>query len=184
MPPRKGPYGAGCSEKAGGVIEPRNGESCGHQEIPQGGFAGQADELHVPEGRSPGCGMARSEDTTGVGERGMASEGGLGNLGEPPVSLLHTRTGGPGDQKPWRDLGLPPGPRALRGHHEHTEAGKVSGRRATSEAPRDEQGGSRSGAYSRRRWGSEAQATHGREGAVGPSIHWGDTGERQGAHQP
>ena len=30
----------------------------------------------------------------------------------------------------------------------------------------------------RRRWGSEAQATHGREGAVEQSIRWRETGER------
>src|SRR5215510_8089189 len=58
-----------------------------------------------------------------------------------------------------------------------TEAGKVSGRRATSEAPQDGQCGSRSGAEYRRRWGSEAKATHGREGAVGQSVQWADTRE-------
>ena len=31
--------------------------------------------------------QASAQDTTGVGERGMASEGELGNVGEPMVSL-------------------------------------------------------------------------------------------------
>jgi hypothetical protein len=37
----------------------------------------------------------------------MSAQGELGNVGEPPGSLWHTRTGGPGDQKPWRGRGLP-----------------------------------------------------------------------------
>jgi hypothetical protein len=65
VPPRQGPYGAGGSEKAGRVIEPRNVSSRGHQDIPQGGFEGKADGVQAPEGRSPGCVLARIEDTTG-----------------------------------------------------------------------------------------------------------------------
>src|SRR5262249_11473313 len=38
-------------------------------------------------------------------QRGMASQGELGNVGEPRVSLSHSRSGGPGDQRPWRGLG-------------------------------------------------------------------------------
>jgi hypothetical protein len=55
VPPRKGPYGAGRSEKAGRVIEPRNGESCGKPTVCT---HGQAAVL--------GACMARVEDTTGV----------------------------------------------------------------------------------------------------------------------
>src|SRR6266849_8795644 len=33
VPPRKGPYGAGCSEKVGRVMEPRNGYSCGQPTV-------------------------------------------------------------------------------------------------------------------------------------------------------
>src|SRR5437867_9923461 len=39
----------------------------------------------------------------------MSSEGGLGNVGEPPVSLFQTRNGGPGDQKPVVSWGFRPG---------------------------------------------------------------------------
>ena len=66
MPPRKGPYEAGCSEDAGRVIEPRNVYSCGQEDIPQEVIEGKADGLQAPEGSSPGCGMASVEDTTGV----------------------------------------------------------------------------------------------------------------------
>ena len=66
MPPRKGPYEAGGSEKAGRVIEPRNVYSCGQEDIPQGSSEGKADGLQAPEGSSPGCGMASAQDTTGV----------------------------------------------------------------------------------------------------------------------
>jgi hypothetical protein len=33
----------------------------------------------------------------------MSPEGSLGNLGAPPVSWHHCRTGGPDDQRPWRE---------------------------------------------------------------------------------
>ena len=53
MPPRKGPYGAGRSEKAGRVIEPRNVYSRGRQDNPQGGVEENADGLQAPEGSRP-----------------------------------------------------------------------------------------------------------------------------------
>ena len=66
MPPRKGPYEAGGSEKTGRVIEPRNVYSRGQKDIPQGGTEGKADGLQAPEGSNPGRVMASVEDTTGV----------------------------------------------------------------------------------------------------------------------
>ena len=72
---------AGRSEGAGRVIEPRNKHSRGHQDT---------DGLRTPEGSSPGDDKAIGrglQDTTGVWERGMNSQGRLGNLGEPTVSL-------------------------------------------------------------------------------------------------
>jgi hypothetical protein len=59
-------YGTGGSEEAGRVIEPRNAYSRGQEDIPQGGIEGKADGFQWPEGSSPGCGMARAQDTTGV----------------------------------------------------------------------------------------------------------------------
>ena len=66
MPPRTGPYEAGWSEKAGRVMEPRDVESRGQEDIPQGRIEGKADGLQAPEGSSPGRDMARVQDTTGV----------------------------------------------------------------------------------------------------------------------
>ena len=123
MPPRKGPYEAGGSEKAGRVMEPRNGESCGQK----------ADGVHALEGRSPGCARASAQDNTGVCERGMSAEGERGNVGEPPVSLLPARSGGPGDHKPWRGVGASPTPRARKGDHEpweHTRYWDASDKRS------------------------------------------------------
>src|SRR5256712_836740 len=57
----------------------------------------------------------------------MHTQGELGNVGEPRVSLSHARTGGPGDQKPWRGLGASPRARARMGKHERTEAGEGLG---------------------------------------------------------
>jgi hypothetical protein len=48
-----------------------------------------ADTLARVEGSSPAGVKASQQDTTGVGgERSRSSEGELGNVGEPPVSLL------------------------------------------------------------------------------------------------
>ena len=55
---------------------------------------------------------------------------------------------------------------------ETTNAGSTHGigKRAACEATREGPGGSRSVAEYRRRWGTEAQGTHGREGDVEPSV--------------
>ena len=59
-------YGAGGSEDAGRVMEPRNEYSCGHEDISQGRNERKADGFQWPEGSSPGCAMASAQDTTGV----------------------------------------------------------------------------------------------------------------------
>ena len=66
MPPRQGPYGAGCREQAGRVMEPRKVYSRGHKDIPQGGFEGKADGVQALEGSSPGRARASAQDTLGV----------------------------------------------------------------------------------------------------------------------
>ena len=50
--------------------------------------SGNADAVSGAEGSSPGRVKASIQDSTGVEERGMHSQGAPGNLGEPPVSLL------------------------------------------------------------------------------------------------
>ncbi len=112
----------------------------------------------------------------------MSSQGELGNLGEPPVSLSHTRNGGPGDQRPWRALGASPWSRAREGHYELWKQARYREGERQAKPPRGTVG-SRSVVEYRRRWGSEAQATHGREGDVGQSVQWADTRERLCAHQ-
>jgi hypothetical protein len=59
-------YGAGGSEHAGRVMEPRNGYSRGQQDNPQGAQEGKADGFQWPEGNSPRLEKARGGDTTGV----------------------------------------------------------------------------------------------------------------------
>jgi hypothetical protein len=68
-------YGAGWNEDAGRVIEPRKGYSRGQQDNSQGSTERNADGFQWPEGSSPGCGRASTQDTTGVEERGMYSQG-------------------------------------------------------------------------------------------------------------
>jgi hypothetical protein len=59
-------YEAGGSEDAGRVIEPRKEYSRGQEDIPQGYLEGKADGFQWPDGSSPRCALASTEDTTGV----------------------------------------------------------------------------------------------------------------------
>ena len=59
-------YGAGGSEEAGRVIEPRKEYRCGHKDSPPGRQEGKADGFHQPEGSSPAGVRASSQGTTGV----------------------------------------------------------------------------------------------------------------------
>jgi len=150
---------------------------------PSGGIEGQADGVHAPEGSRPGRVTARVEDPTGVCERGMEPEGERGNVGEPPVSWSYPRPGGPGDHRPWRDLERPPGPEPC-GDTTHHGSTPGSGEASDKRSPRDGEVAVVAVQRTGEGGGSEAQATHGREGAVGQRLRWRDTGERRRAHQP
>ena len=130
--PRASPSGAVRSRGARGD-RPRDG-------APQWVEPWSADGVHAPEGSSPGCGRARAQDTTGVRERGRSLEEERGNVGEPAVSLSHTRKGGPGDHKPWRGRGASTLATSPVESPQTLEAGKVSGRRAIREAPERDRG--------------------------------------------
>ncbi len=102
----------------------------------------------------------------------MSSEGKLGNLGEPPVSLssLPEEEGYRLTKSPGVDGELPPMNEPYGTQTE--EADRVLG----SERKRSDLrgiGGSLSGAQYRGRWGSEAQATHWREGDAGHTVRLG-----------
>ena len=75
MPTQQWAYEAGGSEEAGRVMEPRKAYRCGHKDIPPGSKEGKADGLYQPEGSSPEDARASVQDTTGVSERGMSSQG-------------------------------------------------------------------------------------------------------------
>jgi RNA-directed DNA polymerase len=102
----------------------------------------------------------------------MPSEGKLGNLGEPPVSLSllpeeegYRLTKSPGARGA---LPIPCEPEGTQ-----TEgADRVLGSERTRSDPRGTVG-SLSGAQYRGRWGSEAQATHWREGDAGHTVRLG-----------
>src|SRR4029453_4354789 len=102
----------------------------------------------------------------------MSSQGELGNLGEPPVSLSE-----PPEDEGYRLTKSPgvggelPTPNEPQGTQTE-EADRVLG----SERKRSDlrgTAGSLSGAQYRRRWGSEAQATHWREGRSGHTVRLG-----------
>jgi hypothetical protein len=141
------------------------------------GTEGKADGCQWPEGNSPGCARARAQDPTGVGERGMPPEGERGTLGEPSVSLAHSRTGGPGDQKPWGGLGASPRTEARQGQPERTEANQVSGRER--QAKRPERGRVAVVAAHRTREGGERRPTGPTGGKAPPGITFGWTERRE-----
>jgi hypothetical protein len=102
----------------------------------------------------------------------MASEGKLGNVGEPAVSLSTlpedegyrvTKSPGVSGERP-----LPHEPHGTQSE----EADRVWGSERTRSDPRGA-AGSLSGAQYRGRWGREAQATHGREGDAGQTVRLG-----------
>ena len=126
--PRASPPGAVRSRGERGD-RPRDG-------APPWGAWWEADGFQCREGSRPGCVRARAQDTPGVCERGMAAEGERGHVGEPPVSVWQTRSGGPGDHRPWRARALPPGYAPVwETTHEGSRPGM--GTRATSAAPGD-----------------------------------------------
>jgi dipeptidyl aminopeptidase/acylaminoacyl peptidase len=65
----------------------------------------------------------------------MHPEGELGNVGAPSVSWSYTRTGGPGDQKPWRGVIASTMSRADHGHHERREHARDRGVSDKQSAP-------------------------------------------------
>jgi RNA-directed DNA polymerase len=105
----------------------------------------------------------------------MSSEGKRGNLGEPALSLStfpeeegYRVTKSPGVDGELPSINEPSGTQS-------EEADKVLGSERKRSDPRG-RGGRLSGAQYRGRWGSEAQATHGREGDAGHTVRLG--GER------
>jgi hypothetical protein len=102
----------------------------------------------------------------------MSSQGKLGNLGEPTVSVSEMP-----EEQGYR-LTKSPGvggelPTANEPHGTQTEeADKVLGSERKRSDPK-RTGGSLSGAQYRRRWGTEAQGTHWREGDAGHTVPLG-----------
>src|SRR2546425_12323690 len=68
----------------------------------------------------------------------MLPKGELGNLGEPPVSLLKRRKRGPADQRPWRDLELSPGHEPCGDTTNHGSRQGI-GKASDKQSPRDGQ---------------------------------------------
>ena len=81
------------------------------------------------------------------------------------------RRGVAGDQEPWGERSAS-APAASRRGTQREEADKVAGSERTRSDPR-RTGGRLSGAQDRGRWGSEAQATHWREGDAGHTVRRG-----------
>ena len=102
----------------------------------------------------------------------MSAPGELGNLGEPPVSLStlpeeqgYRLTKSPGVGRELPTTNEPQGTQT-------EEADRVLASERKRSDPRGT-GGSLSGAQYRRRWGTEAQRTHWREGDAGHTVRLG-----------
>src|SRR5581483_6134952 len=102
----------------------------------------------------------------------MASQGKLGNWGEPPISLLllpeeqgYRLTKSPGVDGELPPMNEPQGTQT-------EEADKVLGSERKRSDPRGIEG-SLSGAQYRGRWGTEVQGTHWREGDAGHTVRLG-----------
>ena len=164
MPPRKGPYGAGCSEDAGRVIEPRNGYSRGQRGYPSSGHRGESRRC-ARAGRQQSC--ARYGKWAGH-HRGLRAGhvyiGVTRELGRATCLLVENPDAGD------RVTKSPGVVWALRPGHEPfgetTNEGSTQGIGVASDtrSPLRGGGGSRSGASYRGKWGSKAHGTHGREG--------------------
>jgi hypothetical protein len=131
VPPRQGPYGAGGSEGTGRVMEPRNGERCGEPTVSSGWQAAVLGALwrvrRTPPGSESGACLQRGHAGTWESHR---------------CPCPHARSGGPGDQRPWRGLGASTRPRALRGDHERGKHARDRGTSAKRSTP-SRTGGSR-----------------------------------------
>jgi len=115
-------------------MEPRNLYRRGQQER-RSGCAAPAAGGHAPDGSRPGGGMARAQDTTGGGARGLASQEERGHVGAPSVSVPHARRGGPAPPGPGVAGERSPRPRARGGPHERRAAGAVAGRERAAQRP-------------------------------------------------
>ena len=62
-------------EKTGRMIELRQEYRCGHKDIPAGSKEGKANSFHEPEGSSPEGVRTSVQDTIGVEEQSMSSQG-------------------------------------------------------------------------------------------------------------
>jgi hypothetical protein len=82
-------------------------------------------------------GSRRQESGTPAGSKsGACRHRGNSGTWESHLSpCVYSRSGGPGDQKPWRGRGASTRPRALAGHHEQIEAGKVLGSERQAKRP-------------------------------------------------
>ena len=130
---RKRVYGAGGSEEAGRVIEPRNAYSRGHKDTLRR-IEGNADGLHAPEGCMGALWPVR-RTPPGSESEAYLHRGNAGTWESHRSPCLQTRIGGPGDQRPWRGRRASTRPRAQQGQHERAEASKVSGSERRAKRP-------------------------------------------------
>jgi hypothetical protein len=115
---------------------------------------------------------------------GPAARGGARERGRAVCRRGTRPDGGPGDHRPWRGRGAAPRARAGRGHHERTDAGKVSGRKRPAQC--SERGSAAVVAEQRTGAGGEPSPTGPPGGTAPPGITVGWTARRESpcAHPP
>jgi hypothetical protein len=116
---------------------------------------------------------------------GAGIQRGSSGTWESPLSpWQQVRSGGPDDHRPWRGRGASTRSRALRGHHERTAAGKVSGRERQAQC--FETGRVAVFAAQRTGEGGEPSPTGptGGQATPGLTVCWTARRERPCDHQP
>src|SRR5712691_11436809 len=134
VPPRKGPYGAGCSEETGRVMEPRNGYSGGKPTVCTHWKAVVLSALwqgcRTPPGSESGACLQRGNSGTWESHLSPCAIPGVGDrVTKGPGAVWALRP----DNEPFGDT-------------TNQRSRQGIGKRATSEATREGHGGSRSGA--------------------------------------
>ena len=125
MPPRKGPYEAGCSEETGRVIEPRNGYSRGKPTVSSGWKAAVLGALwrvrRTPPGSESGACLHRGNSGTWES-----------HLSPCPIPGMGDRV----TKSPGVAVGASTAPRADYGHHEPRKQARYRGGERQAKPPR------------------------------------------------
>ena len=117
------------------MMEPRNLYDRGHQDNPQDVQRGKPTVSWHRKAAVLGALWQVRRTPPGSESGAYLHRGNSGTWESHRSPCLQTRTGGPGDQRPWRGRRASTRPRAQQGQHERAEARKVSGSERRAKRP-------------------------------------------------